>query len=131
MVNENCVEKMDRKSKKEQKKRKKWGRSVSSSPDVVVSAAAPAEGVQTPSSSSRKHKFPSLRRVFRRMLSFLPCVSSCEVAESIETRSISVDTRDDDASSPAVSRSSDPEVELQAETQEKEAIKGEKMPLHV
>lgn len=118
---------MDRKTKKEQKKKQKWGKSVSSSPDVVVSAAAPAEGVQAPSSSSRKRTFPSLRRVFRKMLCFLSCVSSCEVDESIEARSTSVDTRDDASSSPAVSRASDPEVELQAKTQEKEAIKGEKM----
>ncbi|XP_042622922.1 uncharacterized protein LOC109107602 [Cyprinus carpio] len=104
MVNKTCVYKMDRKTKKEQKKKQKWGKSVSSSPDVVVSAAAPAEGVQAPSSSSRKRTFPSLRR-------------------SIEARSTSVDTRDDASSSPAVSRSSDPEVELQAKTQEKEAIK--------
>ncbi|KAL1248531.1 hypothetical protein QQF64_021849 [Cirrhinus molitorella] len=113
---------MDRKTKKEQKK-KKWGKFVSSSPDVVASAAAPAESVQTPSSSSRKRKFPSLRRVFRRMLSFLSCVSSCEVVESIETQSISVDTHADASSSPAVCGSSDPEVDLQDETQEKEAIK--------
>ncbi|KAK2870192.1 hypothetical protein Q8A67_024584 [Cirrhinus molitorella] len=113
---------MDRKTKKEQKK-KKWGKFVSSSPDVVASAAAPAESVQTPSSSSRKRKFPSLRRVFRRMLSFLSCVSSCEVVESIETQSTSVDTHADASSSPAVCGSSDPEVDLQDETQEKEAIK--------
>uniref|UniRef100_A0A9J8AQF0 Ubiquitin carboxyl-terminal hydrolase n=1 Tax=Cyprinus carpio carpio TaxID=630221 RepID=A0A9J8AQF0_CYPCA len=123
MVNKTCVYKMDRKTKKEQKKKQKWGKSVSSSPDVVVSAAAPAEGVQAPSSSSRKRTFPSLRRVFRRMLCFLSCVSSCEVVESIEARSTSVDTCDDASSSPAVSRASDPEVELQAKTQEKEAIK--------
>uniref|UniRef100_A0A8C2KIU0 Ubiquitin carboxyl-terminal hydrolase n=1 Tax=Cyprinus carpio TaxID=7962 RepID=A0A8C2KIU0_CYPCA len=122
MVNKTCGYKMDRKTKKEQKKKQKWGKSVSSSPDVVVSAAAPAEGVQAPSSSSRKRKFPSLRRVFSRMLCFLSCVSSCEVDESIEARSTSVDTCDDASSSPAVSRASDPEVELQAKTQEKEAI---------
>ncbi|KAK2903348.1 hypothetical protein Q8A67_008061 [Cirrhinus molitorella] len=114
---------MDRKTKREQKKRKKWGKFVASSPDVVASAAAPAEGVQAPSSSSRKCKFPSLRRVFHRILSFLSCVSSCEVVESTETQSTSVDTHADASSSPAVCASSDPEVDLQDETQEKEAIK--------
>ncbi|RXN07929.1 ubiquitin carboxyl-terminal hydrolase 37-like protein [Labeo rohita] len=116
---------MDRKSKNEQKRKKKWGKFGSSSPDVEASAAAPAEGVQAPSSSSRKRKFPSLRRVFCRMLSFLSCVSSCEVVESIETQSTGIDTHDDASSSPAVSGSSDPEVDLQDESQEKEAIKDE------
>ncbi|RXN07152.1 ubiquitin carboxyl-terminal hydrolase 37-like protein [Labeo rohita] len=119
---------------KSEKKKKMWGKLVSSSPDVVVSAAIPADETKLSSSSpssSRKRKFPSLRRVFRRILSaILPCVSSSsELDESstIETQTTSGDTHtdvsSDVSSSPAVSGSSDPEVDLQAATHEKEAIR--------
>ncbi|KAL0183606.1 hypothetical protein M9458_019302, partial [Cirrhinus mrigala] len=129
---------MSQKVRSEKKKKMMWGKKcgkpVSSSPDVVVSAAAPADETELSSSSpssSRKRKFPSLRRVFRRILSaILPCVSSSsELDESstIETQTTSGDTHTDvssDASSlPAVSGSSDPEVDLQAATHEKEAIR--------
>ncbi|XP_077058968.1 uncharacterized protein LOC143711408 [Siphateles boraxobius] len=113
---------MDRKPKKEQKKKKKRGVFMSSSPDVVFSAAAPADHPK--SSSSRKRKFPSLRRAFRRILSLiLPCVSFSELDESIETHTSSIDTHTDASSSPAVSGSSDPELDLLPAIQEKEAIK--------
>ncbi|KAL1268352.1 hypothetical protein QQF64_033715 [Cirrhinus molitorella] len=119
---------------KKEKKKKMWGKLVSSSPDVVVSAATPADGAKLSSSSpssSRKRKFPSLHRVFRRILSvILPCVSSSsELDESstIETQTTSsnthTDVSSDASSSPAVSGSSDPEVNLQAVTHEKEAIR--------
>ncbi|KAK2905415.1 hypothetical protein Q8A67_007214 [Cirrhinus molitorella] len=124
---------------KKEKKKKMWGKLVSSSPDVVVSAATPADGAKLSSSSpssSRKRKFPSLHRVFRRILSvILPCVSSSsELDESstIETQTTSsnthTDVSSDASSSPAVSGSSDPEVNLQAVTHEKEAIRDQSSP---
>ncbi|ROI15928.1 hypothetical protein DPX16_11660 [Anabarilius grahami] len=110
----------------------KWGKFVSSSLDVVVSAATSTDGVKSPSSSSssQRCKFPSLLRVFRKILSMiLPCVSSCELDQSstIETQTASVDTHtdvlSDASSSPAVSRFSDQEFDPHAVTQEKEAIR--------
>lgn len=126
MVSDIFGDKMERKTRKERKKKKKRDKIMSSSPDVVVSAAAPVDGAKSSSSSfSWKPKFPSLRRAFRRMLSLiLPCVSSSEVDESIETESTSVDTHTDASSSPAVSGSSDPELDLQPAIHEEEAIKG-------
>ncbi|KAK9966868.1 hypothetical protein ABG768_003955 [Culter alburnus] len=124
MVSDIFGDKMERKTKKEQKKKKKRDK-IMSSPDVVVSAAAPVDGAKSSSSSfSWKPKFPSLRRAFRRMLSLiLPCVSSSEVDESIETQSTSLDTHTDASSSPAVSGSSDPELDLQPAIHEEEAIR--------
>lgn len=135
MVSDILCDKMDRKTKKEQKKKKKWGMFRSSSPDVVVSTAAPADRPKSSSSSSRKRKLAPLRRAFRRMLSLiLSCVSSSEVDESIETRTSSIDTHTsnidthtDASSSPAVSGSSDPELDLLPAIQEKEAIRGKGM----
>ncbi|KAL0180684.1 hypothetical protein M9458_023090, partial [Cirrhinus mrigala] len=82
---------MDRKTKHEQKKKKKWGKFVSSSPDVVASAAAPAEAQVSISAPG----FPQ-NNIF-------------SVVESIETHSTGIDTHDDASSSPPISGSSDPE----------------------
>jgi hypothetical protein len=125
MVSDILCDKMHRKTKKEQKKKKR-GVFMSSSPDVVVSAAAPADHPK--SSSFWKRKFQPVRRAFRRILPLiLPCVSSSELDESTETHTSSIDTHTDASSSPAVSGSSDPELDLLPAIQEKEAIRGKGM----
>ncbi|XP_043073916.1 uncharacterized protein LOC122323874 [Puntigrus tetrazona] len=117
--------------KKDKKKKMKLGKFLSSSVDAVASTTTPADGAKAFSSSpSRKRKFPSLRRVFRRILSvILPCVSLTVPDESstIETHTAGADTQKDVSSDAsflsAVSRSSDPGFDLQVANQEKEAYR--------
>ncbi|XP_039514208.1 ubiquitin carboxyl-terminal hydrolase 37-like [Pimephales promelas] len=121
MVIDILCDKMHRKTKKEPKK-KECGVDMSSSPNVVVSDAVPADHPK--SSSFMKRTFKPVRRAFRRILSvFLPCVSSSELDESTNTLTSSIDTHTDATSSLAVSGSSDPELDLLPAIQEKEAIR--------
>lgn len=117
------AEKMALKSKEEIKKRMRV-MFPSSSVDLEDSSfSGPGDNGKLPSPSSRKRRFPSMRRVFGKILSILmPCV--CLSSEEEDSSFVS-DRKTDASFSAAVHRSSEghPENDLPA-GQQKEAVEG-------
>ncbi|XP_073764087.1 ubiquitin carboxyl-terminal hydrolase 46-like isoform X8 [Danio rerio] len=115
------AEKMALKSKEEIKKRMRV-MFPSSSVDLEDSSfSGPGDNGKLPSPSSRKRRFPSMRRVFGKILSILmPCV--CLSSEEEDSSFVS-DRKTDASFSAAVHRSSEghPENDLPA-GQQKEAV---------